>query len=114
MTTDDFRSIALGLPEAVEASHMNHPDFRIRGRIFATLPNPDNGEAVVMLTPELQAQFVRDEPKVFAPVKGGWGRKGATSVQMSNACQESVQSALLAAWRKIAPKKLIQEHDLEE
>ena len=70
MTADDFRKIALSLPEAIESAHMNHPDFRVRGKIFATLGYPDENWAVVKLTPEEQKSFVRADPDVFQPVKG--------------------------------------------
>jgi hypothetical protein len=105
MTADDFRRIALSLPEAVESSHMHHPDFRVGNKIFATL-GPGEAWGMVKLTPEEQALFVRTEPAVFVPVKGGWGRRGATTVRLENASEPSVYSALVTAWRKVAPKKL--------
>jgi len=75
VTIDDFRSIALSLPEASESAHMGHPDFRVRGKIFATIW-PDDGWRMVKLTLEQQSVFLQAEPAVFVPVKGGWGRKG--------------------------------------
>ena len=81
MTAEQFRRLALSFPETVESSHMNHPDFRVRGgKIFATLAYPDKKWGMVKLTSEQQEEFVRAEPGVFVPVKGGWGRGGATSV----------------------------------
>jgi hypothetical protein len=74
MTAQDFRRLALSLPETTEQAHMNHPDFRVRGRIFATLGYPGGNWAMVKLTPEQQANFVGAEPASFVPVKGGWGR----------------------------------------
>ena len=70
----DFRRMALGMANAIEGAHMGHPDFRVNGRIFATLAYPRQGLGVVMLTPEQQELFVRSEPKTFTPVPGGWGR----------------------------------------
>src|SRR5438034_11454670 len=70
VTADDFRSIALSLPEAAESAHMGHPDFRVRGKIFATL-GPDEAWGMVKLTPEQQGQFNRAEPEVFVPIPGG-------------------------------------------
>src|SRR5205823_1993383 len=102
MTSDDFRRLALELPEAAESAHMSHPDFRVRGKIFATLPYPDKG--MVKLTPEQQATFVRTEPAVFVPVKGGWGRRGATHVVLEKGEETSVRQALTVAWRNAAPK----------
>src|SRR3989442_14660207 len=81
MTANEFRRMALSLPEAVEAAHMGHPDFRVGGKIFATLSYPRIGFGMVALTPEQQELFVRTEPKTFTPVPGGWGRKGSTHVR---------------------------------
>jgi hypothetical protein len=109
VTLQDFRRIALSLPEAVESAHMEHPDFRVRDRIFATLGYPDSTWGMVKLTPEEQASFVRSEPKVFTPVKGAWGRRGATSVRLEAVGEESLRHALVAAWRNVAPKRLLNE-----
>lgn len=105
MTADEFRSLALSLPEAVEAAHMGHPDFRVRGKIFATL-GPDADWGMVKLTPAQQAAFVRTEPAVFAPIKGAWGKRGCTRVALASADDASVRQALIAAWRNTAPKRL--------
>jgi hypothetical protein len=84
VTVDDFHSLALSLPEASESAHMGHPDFRVRGKIFATIWT-DEGWGMVKLTPDQQALFVQAEPVAFLPVKGGWGRKGATNVRLEAA-----------------------------
>jgi hypothetical protein len=106
MTAKEFRQLALSFPEASESSHMGHPDFRVGGKIFATLGYPDTSWAMVKLAPVEQEMFVKAEPKVFAPVKGGWGRKGATNVILKSAKKASVRRALAAAWSLAAPKKL--------
>ena len=106
MTVAAFRRIALSLPEATEVGHMGHPDFRLGGRIFATLGHPDERWAMVKLTPEQQEGLVAAEPDAFMPVKGSWGRKGATSVLLREAKAASVRTALMAAWRNVAPPKL--------
>lgn len=111
MTADDFRRIALELPEASENAHMGHPDFRVRGKIFATLAYPGQGWGMVKLTPEQQQTFVLTEAGVFAPVNGGWGRRGATTVRLEAADEMSLRSALVTAWRNAAPKRLAQELD---
>jgi hypothetical protein len=98
--------MALSFPETSEESHMGHPDFRVRGKIFATLGYPRNGFGMVKLTPEQQEELVRDEPKVFAPVKGGWGRRGATHVTLRSAKKTILRTALAAAWRNRAPKRV--------
>jgi hypothetical protein len=108
VTTDDFRDLALSLPEAAEEAHMNHPDFRVRGKIFATLW-PDGEWGMVKLTPDQQAQFARSEPEVFQPVQGAWGRRGGTKVCLPEASAASVRRALVAAWRNTAPKRLARE-----
>ena len=109
MTVDGFRRLALSLPQAVESAHMGHPDFRMRGKIFATLGYPDPGWAMVKLTPEQQEAFVEAEPSVFAAVKGGWGRGGATSVRLAAARKGSLRTALAVAWRNAAPKRLVRQ-----
>jgi hypothetical protein len=106
--------MALSLPEAIESAHMGHPDFRVRGKIFATLGCPDEGWGMAKLTPEQQRRLVRDEPEVFAPVAGGWGRRGSTNVYLAAATNDNLRPALVAAWRNVAPKRLAQEHDFEE
>jgi hypothetical protein len=106
MTPDGFRKLALELPEAVENSHFAHPDFRVRGKIFATLGFPDATMGAVMLTPEQQDAFVQTSPDIFVPVKGGWGLKGATNVRLKAATAKALRPALATAWRKIAPKSL--------
>ena len=102
MTPAEFRRLALSLPDAVESEHMGHPDFRVGGRIFATLGSPDAGCGMVSLTPEEQAFFVGSAPATFTPVKGGWGRKGSTSVILRTARRTAVQAALKAAWERRA------------
>jgi len=106
MTAKEFRAIALSLPEATEAAHMGHPDFRVGGRIFATLGYPRSGWGMVSLTPEQQELFVRAQPATFAPVKGGWGRSGATNVRLRAAKKAAVREVLSIAWRNRAPKRL--------
>ena len=108
MTPSDFREVALSFPEAIESAHMNHPDFRVRGKIFATLGYPGKDSGVVKLTPDEQKEFVRSDPNVFQPVKGAWGRRGSTSVHLPAAKIEKVREAIGAAWRNTAPKRLQQ------
>jgi hypothetical protein len=109
MTANEFRKMALGLAGAVELAHMEHPDFRVGGRIFATLGYPDDGWGVVMLSPEEQKRLCAAEPKVFVPVKGAWGRAGNTQVNLKAARKASVRAALEAAYagrvRKNGKKK---------
>lgn len=109
MTSQNFRRIALSLSETSEESHMEHPDFRVGKKIFATLGYPRNGWAMVKLTPEQQDAFMKAEPEAFVPVKGGWGRRGATNVILRAATKTSLRLALVAAWRKTAPKRLVEQ-----
>jgi hypothetical protein len=114
MTQEAFRRLALGLPEATEVGHMGHPDFRVRGRIFATLGYPDEGFGMLKLTPEQQEALTSAEPLVFAPVKGGWGRKGATNVRLQPATVASVRLGLALAWRNVAPRSLAESEGMTE
>ena len=107
MTAADFRQIALSLPEAEERQHMSHPAFRVAGKIFATLGYPDKTRGMVKLSPEDQHYFSKDHPDVFTPVKGAWGRGGATAVHLKAAKKETLRKALEAAWRNTAPKRLL-------
>ena len=109
MTTDDFRRLALSLPDAIESAHMNHPDFRVNGKIFATLGYPDDAWGMVKLTPEQQHYFSKDYPGVFVPAKGAWGRRGATSVNLKVVSKKTLQSAVSAAWRNTAHKRLAEQ-----
>jgi hypothetical protein len=109
MTANNFRSMALALPETAEKAHMEHPDFRVGGKIFATLGYPSKGWGMVKLTPEQQHYFSKADPAVFVPVKGAWGRRGATSVHLKTASKETLQRAINAAWRNTAPKRLAEQ-----
>jgi hypothetical protein len=99
MTVADFRRLALSLPGAEEGSHMGSADFRVGGRIFATLASQKQGYGNLMLTPEQQADFVAEQPEVFLPIAGGWGRNGATHIRLAMANEDVVAGALRAAWK---------------
>ena len=99
MKAADFRRIALSLDGAEEGSHMGAADFRVGGRIFATLASEKEGYGNLMLTPEQQAEFVRELPKVFLPVVGGWGKTGATHIRLAQANEGVLAGALRAAWK---------------
>ena len=99
MTARDFRRIALSLEGAEEGSHMGAVDFRVGGHIFATLASVKEGYGNLMLTPEIQADFVADAPDVFLPVHGGWGRMGATHIRLTKASRDVLTGALRTAWQ---------------
>src|SRR5271169_2503706 len=99
MNAADFRRIALSFEGAEEDSHMGAPDFRVGGRIFATLASEKQGYGNLMLTPELQAEFVGELPKVFLPIHGGWGRMGMTHIRLAQASEDVLAGALRAAWK---------------
>ncbi len=99
MNTSDFRRIALSLPGAEESSHMGNPDFRVGGRIFATLASAKQGYGNLMLTLEQQNAFVAELPNLFLPVAGGWGRMGATHVRLAGADEDVLAGALHTAWK---------------
>ena len=115
MTVADFRRLALSLPGAEEGSHMGSADFRVGGRIFATLAAQKQGYGNLMLSPELQADFVAEAPDIFLPIPGGWGRNGATHVRLAKANEELLAGALQAAWKlrtqknTKAPKKRVRK-----
>ena len=111
MDPHGFRRLALGLPEVVEDEHMGHPDFRVRGKIFATLGYPDTTWGMVKLTPEQQQMFVDAEPAVFSPVKGGWGARGATSVALKAVSADTLRPAMELAFRNVAPKTVARQLD---
>jgi hypothetical protein len=103
MTANGFRKIALSLPETEERMHMDHPDFRVAGKIFATLGHPDKTRGMVKLCPEDQHNYSKDYPDAFIPVKGTWGRRGATSVILKSVANDVLAKAIAAAWRNCAP-----------
>jgi hypothetical protein len=101
MTTDEFRKMALEIPESVERSQMNHPDFRVAGKIFASLGVPDESRGMVKLTPEQQRTFIKKTPKVFKPCSGAWGRQGATNVYLAAAKANIVRATLDTAAKNV-------------
>ncbi|HEX9947857.1 MAG TPA: MmcQ/YjbR family DNA-binding protein [Allosphingosinicella sp.] len=108
-TPDDFRRIALAFPGAVEGSHMGHSDFRVGGKIFATLGSPDEAWGMASLMPEQQEDFMTLAPRAFEPAAGAWGRGGSTLVRLEAVTEELLEAALGAAWRKRAGKKRAEE-----
>ena len=100
-----FRRLALQLPGAVESSHMNHPDFRLNGRIFATLSAQEKGYGVLKLTLEQQQSFIAEQPHAFSPVQGGWGRMGMTFVHLHEADESLIAGALSTAYHNIQKKQ---------
>jgi hypothetical protein len=98
MTAADFRRIALGMKDAIESAHMGHPDFRVSGKIFATL-HADDVWGMVKLTPDQQERFVREAPTMFKPENGAWGRQGCTAVRLDAVDGETLGEALTLAWQ---------------
>ena len=105
MTADDFRQVALSFPESEERSHIHHPDFRVQGRIFATLNYPAKGWGMVKLPPQEQSAFVLANPNAFVPVKGKWGLQGCTSVRLEAANAGALKRALALAWQQAATRQ---------
>ena len=106
MTAAQFREIALSFPEAAEAAHMGHPDFRVGGKIFATLGYPKQGRGVLILSPEEQQELNSKHPKMLEPVPGGWGRRGSTQVLLTQITRPVLETAMRKAWQRKAPKRL--------
>src|SRR5688572_8205017 len=99
MTSAGFRRMALALDGVIESSHMGHPDFRVNGRIFATLKG-DNQHGMVVLTPEEQSVFMRSHPAAFAPESGAWGRSGCTRVTLKAVDEDALGEAMTLAWQR--------------
>jgi hypothetical protein len=106
MTANEIRRIVLSLPETEERAHMHHPDFRVRGKIFATLGYPDKHHAMVKLFPDQQQELIRESPEVFW-AKGSWGEKGATLIRLKAAEKAQVEGTIRLAWENWAPKDLL-------
>ena len=106
-TGAEFRRLALSLPAASEGAHFGNPDFRVGGKIFATLALEAEGYGVLLLTSEQQAGMVEDAPEFFSPVPGGWGRQGATRVRLEKVPHDILEAALRTAWRRRAPQRLL-------
>ncbi|MEA3028721.1 MAG: hypothetical protein QOG13_46 [Sphingomonadales bacterium] len=104
-SADDFRRIALSFPGAEERAHMGHPDFRVGGKIFATLGAPNEAHGMVALLPEQQELAIEAEPVAFKPAAGAWGRGGSTLVALSEVSDEWLERSIEWAWRKRAPAK---------
>jgi hypothetical protein len=102
MTTDEFRAMVLNLGGVTESAHMNHPDFRAHGKIFATLGYPDGSWSMVKLTPQDQKHFVELHPQAFIPAKGAWGLQGSTTVRLAAVRPDVLAQALDLAWRSSA------------
>jgi hypothetical protein len=109
MTAAEFRKAALELPEAVAGQHMGHGDFRVGGKIFATIDHPERGWAMVKLSPAEQGALLLMHSEGFKAAAGAWGEKGATLIQLKFARAESVRVALEAAWRGRAPARLLKQ-----
>jgi len=104
MTANEFRAAALKVPGAIESAHMDHPDFRVKGKIFASLGYPDDGWGMVKLTPAQQRSFMKQAPEIFSPCAGAWGKGGATSVHLESAKKRLLSKALRAAAQDIITK----------
>ena len=107
VTPEAFRRMALDFPETTEQEHMDHPDFRVGGKIFATLGYPDEHWGMVKLSPGQQHEFLQAHPKAFIPAAGAWGRKGSTGVQLKAVSKTVLRKALATAWGNTAPGRLV-------
>jgi len=112
MTARAFRTIALAQPQAVEGSHMGHADFRVGGKVFASL-GPDEDWGMVKLNPDDQADLIGDESGPYKPASGAWGANGCTIITLRRASEPKVRRAIAAAWRNVAPTRLVKQTDGE-
>src|SRR4029453_6925658 len=106
MTAEQFRAIALSFPEAIEAAHRGHPDFRVGGKIFATLGYQNEGRGVLILSLEEQKEVISQHPEMFEPVPGGWGLRGSTQLLLKQITRPVLEAAMPKAWQRKAPKRL--------
>jgi hypothetical protein len=104
-----FRKLALSLEGVIESSHMNHPDFRLNNRIFATLSAQQKGCGVLKLTTEQQSAFITDQPHIFSPVQGGWGRMGMTFLHLNEADESIMAGALKTAYQNLHAKQSLKK-----
>lgn len=109
MTADEVRAMALGLPGAEEKSHFDIADFRVRGKVFATLPGPDR--MVVRIEPQAQAVLLAAEPQTFSPAAGAWGIRGWTVVQLASVNPDVLHDLIVESWRRLAPKQAVAAFD---
>jgi hypothetical protein len=104
MTPDEFRKLALRLPETVERQHQGHPDFRVGGKVFATLGWPDTAWGMVKLPIEEQKTRVATQSEVFEPAPVAWGQRGSTKIRLAAAEIDLIEQALRVAWANVAEK----------
>lgn len=101
MTIDEFRQMALTIPDAIEAAHVDHPDFRVGGKVFASLGVPGEDWGMVKLTPAQQVTFIEKAPKGFRPCSGAWGQRGYTNVHLPSAAPALVRTAIELASKNV-------------
>jgi hypothetical protein len=104
ITPDEFRKLALRLQETVEQQHQGHPDFRVGGKVFATLGWPDTAWGMVKLPIEEQKTRVATQPGIFEPAPGAWGRRGSTKIRLAAAEIDLIENVLQVAWGNVAEK----------
>ena len=107
-TPAQFRKTALAQPEVEEKSHFEQPDFRVRGKIFATLPR-EPGIGVVKLPPDLMLRLAAQDEATFMPAKG-FERGGWTRIRLANVTAAQLREWVPIAWANVAPKRLVAEH----
>jgi hypothetical protein len=107
---EEVRILALMLPETVTGAHSGNPDFRVGGRVLATLW-VEEARLVLRLSPADQAALCAAEPDLFTPLDGAWGRRGWTNLDLDGCAEETLRAALLAAWRMTAPAELRAAYD---
>jgi len=108
MTQDDIRSLALSLPQAEEQPHFDRASFRVKGKIFATLP-PGGAHVVLKLLPEIKESLKQTDPEAVIPLPGGWDRGGWTQIAIGSIDREKLADLVRHAWRQVAPKTLLRD-----
>lgn len=107
-TQQDIRTLALSLPEAEEHPHFDRPSFRVRGKIFVTLPPPKDGrELVVLKLPVLVKESLQETDESAIVSLGNWDKGGWTQLDIGRMDEDKLADLIRLAWRQVAPKKLI-------
>ncbi|MGE3271216.1 MAG: MmcQ/YjbR family DNA-binding protein [Chloroflexota bacterium] len=111
VTPDEARAMAVAFPGVGERSHHNTADFRVRGKIFATLP--DDERMVVRIDPSEQHAILESFPTTFSPAAGAWGERGWTVVRLALVDPDMLHDLLIDGWRRLAGKRAVEAFDLE-
>ena len=109
VSIEQARKAALSLPETEEKPHFHLTSFRVKNKIFATI-HADKNYVMVKLSPIDQSVFCSFNKDVIFPVPGGWGKHGATFINLKKVKKAMFLDALRTAWKNTARAKLIEKY----